>query len=274
MKSPTRVGWWVTPVLIATLTTQAVGADFFERLGFGKKKSSDTTAEAGSQPDLSGLTEAQVVAGLKEALGKGVEASVARLGKQDGFLKDVAVRIPMPEKLQKVERVLRTARQDGLADEFVTTMNRAAEKAVPQAAAVLADALKQMTLTDAKAILVGTNNAATEYFRRTSETNLQARFLPIVREATEQAGVTRVYKQMLEKAKGGTFGNFGSVGADLLGAGDAGMDLDAYVTRKSLDGLFVKIAEEEKRVRESAASRTTDLLQKVFGALGKPTSKP
>lgn len=274
MKSPRSVGWWVTSILIAALINQASGADFFERLGFGKKKSSETTAEAGKQPDLSGLTEAQVVAGLKEALGKGVEASVARLGKEDGFLKDIAVRIPMPEKLQKVERVLRTARQDRLADEFVTTMNRAAEKAVPQAAAVLGDALKQMTLTDAKAILVGTNNAATAYFRRTSETNLQARFLPIVREATEQAGVTRVYKQMLDKARGGSFGNFGSLGADLLGGGDDGMDLDAYVTSKSLDGLFVKIAEEEKRVRESAAARTTDLLQKVFGVLATPASQP
>ena len=148
--------------------------------------------------------------------------------------------------------------QDKLADEFVTTMNRAAEKAVPEAAAVLGDSIKQMTMADAKAILTGSTNAATQYFRRTSETNLFERFHPIVMKATEQTGVTSAYKQMMDKA---------SFAGSFLGS-DAG-DIDSYITHKALDGLFVKIADEEQRIRENPAARATDLLQKVFGAFQK-----
>ncbi|MCU0786268.1 MAG: DUF4197 domain-containing protein [Verrucomicrobia bacterium] len=212
---------------------------------------------------LSGLSQDQMAGGLKEALGKGVQQAVASLGKTDGFLKDANVKIPMPENLQKVEKALRTLRQDKLADEFVTTMNRAAEQAVPEAAAVLGDSVKQMSIADAKSIVTGTNNAATQYFRRTSETNLHARFLPIVKSATEKAGVTSAYKRMTDKASGG----FGGLGSSLLGK--QAPDLDEYVTRKTLDGLFVKIAEQEKQIRENPMARTTDLLQKVFGAVGQ-----
>ena len=236
------------------------GADVFERLGPGKSKSTNLPATAGIG---SALTQDQMVGGLKEALGKGAQQAVASLGKQDGFLKDAGVKIPMPASLQKVEKTLRTLHQDKLADEFVTTMNRAAEQAVPEGAAVLGEAVKQMSIADAKAILTGTNNAATQYFRRTSETNLHARFLPIVKAATEKAGVTGAYKRMTDKAGGG----LGGFGGSLLGK--EAPDLDGYVTRKTLDGLFLKIAEQEKLIRENPVARTTDLLQKVFGAVGK-----
>ena len=212
---------------------------------------------------LSGLSQDQMVGGLKEALGKGVQQAVASLGKSDGFLKDMNVKIPMPESLQKIEKTLRALRQEKLADEFVTTMNRAAEQAVPQAASVLGDSVKQMSIADARSILTGTNNAATQYFRRTSQTNLHMRLLPIVKSATEKAGVTGAYKQMTEKASGG----FGGLGGNLLGKETP--NLDDYVTRKALDGLFLKIAEQEKQIRENPVARTTDLLQKVFGAVGK-----
>jgi Protein of unknown function (DUF4197) len=221
---------------------------------------------AGQTPGLTALSQDQMVGGLKEALSKGVQQAIATLGKPDGFLQDARVKIPMPENLQKVEKTLRTLRQDKLADEFVTTMNRAAEQAVPQAAAVLGDSVKQMSIADAKSILTGTNNAATQYFRRTSETNLHARFLPIVKAATEKAGVTGAYKQMTDKAGGGV-GALGGLGGGLLGK--QAPDLDDYVTRKTLDGLFLKIAEQEKQIRENPVARTTDLLQKVFGAVGK-----
>jgi hypothetical protein len=138
-------------------------------------------------------------------------------------------------------------------------MNRAAEKAVPEAAAVLSDAVRQMTLADAKAILTSTNTAATDYFRRTSQTNLHARFLPIVKQATEKTGVTAAYKRMMEKT------SLGGFSASFLSK-DA-FDIDDYVTRKSLDGLFLKIAEQEKAIRENPAARTTELLQKVFGTV-------
>jgi len=145
-------------------------------------------------------------------------------------------------------------------------MNRAAEQAVPEAAAVLGESVKQMSIADAKTILTGTNNAATQYFRRTSETNLHARFLPIIKAATEKAGVTDAYKRMTDKASGG-LGGLSGLSGNLLG-GQA-PDLDGYVTRKALDGLFLKIAEQEKAIRENPVARTTDLLQKVFGAVGK-----
>lgn len=244
--------------LLAVLLLAANGAqaDLFDLLGFGKSKTTNSPAAI----SIGGLTQDQMVGGLKEALGKGVQQAVASLGKTDGFLKDLSVKIPMPENLQKVEKTLRILRQDKLADEFVTTLNRAAEQAVPEAAVVLGDTVKQMSITDAKSIVAGTNNAATQYFRRTSETNLHERFLPIVKGATEKAGVTSAYKRMTDKTGSG----FGGVGGGLFGK--QAPDLDDYVTRKTLDGLFLKIAEQEKQIRENPAARTTDLLQKVFGA--------
>lgn len=252
----------LTALFLFALPTEA--ANFLEKIGLGK-------VPTNTAPALSAvLSQDEISGALKEALAKGVERAVTALGQNDGFLKDASVRIPMPENLQKVERTLRSLGQEKLADEFVTTMNRAAEKAVPEAAAVLGGAVKQMTVADAKAILTSTNNAATAYFRRTSTTNLYERFLPIVRAATEQAGVTAAYKKMTEKA---SFGGFSA--SSLLGQNSA--DLDGYITRKALDGLFVKVGQEEERIRENPAARTTDLLQKVFGAVPKPaasTSKP
>jgi hypothetical protein len=236
-------------------------ADWFERLGFGNRftNASPTLATALSQDEITG--------GLKEALSKGVAQAIGVLGKEDGFLKDVAVKIPMPENLQKIERTLRTLGQDKVADEFVTTMNRAAEAAVPEAAAVLGDAVKQMTVADAQSILTSTNKAATAYFRRTSETNLYQRFLPIVQKSTEKTGVTSAYKKMTAKANVGGFSVGGFSLGSVLGADAA--DLDGYVTHKALDGLFLKIGQEEQRIRENPVARTTDLLQKVFGAVRK-----
>jgi hypothetical protein len=234
----------------------AHAASLLERLGL-------TNPTTNAPPKLAtALSQDEITGGLKEALSKGVERAVGMLGKPDGFLKDAAVRIPMPESLRKVERTLRTLRQDQLADDFVTTLNRAAEQAVPEAGAVLGDAVKQMTLADAQTILTSTNNAATAYFRRTGETNLYNRFLPIVQKATEQAGVTSAYKKMTQKA---SFGGFSA--SSFLGQDTA--DLDGYVTRKALDGLFLKIGKEEQRIRENPVARTTDLLQKVFGAVTK-----
>lgn len=240
--------------LALLLAPGAHGAEWLQRLGFGKK----TTTNQPSGIAAAVLSQDQMAGGLKEALGKGVEHAVGSLGKPDGFFKDLSVKIPLPASLKKVESSLRMLGQAQLADDFVTTMNRAAEKAVPEAAAVLGQSIQQMTLTDAKAILAGTNNAATQYFRRTSETNLYERFLPLVAKATEQVGVTSAYKQMLSKA---------SFAGSFLGQ-DAG-NLDAYITHKALDGLFVKIAEQEKLIRENPVARTTDLLQKVFGAFQK-----
>lgn len=231
--------------------TQA--ASLFEVLGLKPKATAVTS-----------LSEEQIIPGLKEALAHGVQYAVTNLGRDGGFLLDAKVKIPLPDSLKTVEKTLRKLRQDRLADEFITTMNQAAERAVPQAAGVLGDAIKQLTVADAQAILTGPNTAATDYFRRTSQTNLYARFRPIVQSATEHAGVTSAYKRMTDTA---SLGNLGGFGAALLGSNS--FDLDDYVTRKALDGLFLKIAEQEKLIRANPAARTTELLQQVFGAAKK-----
>ena len=253
----------LTSTAILSLSLISTHAGLLDSLGFGKKATNDSAALPSGL--TASLSQDQVVQRLKEALGKGVQQAVSRLGHEGGFLTNLKVKIPMPEKLRSAEKTLRVLKQDKLADDFVTTMNHAAEQAVPEAAGVFGDAIKGMSIEDARAILVGTNNAATQYFRRTTETNLFAKFLPIVKQATSQTGVTSAYKQLMEKAQGEN--SFGSFGRSLLGADS--MDVDAYVTNKALDGLFIMVAQEEKRIRENPAARTTALLQTVFGAITK-----
>jgi Protein of unknown function (DUF4197) len=248
----TNVLLHTTLALLIVSSTQA--ASFWDKLGLTKPSTNAPSTLTTT------LSQDEITGGLKQALSQGVERAVSMLGKEDGFLKDASVKIPMPEKLTMVERGLRAVGQDKLADDFVNTMNHAAEQAVPEAGAVLGDSIKQMTLADAKTILTSTNNAATAYFRRTSETNLMERFRPIVQKATEQTGVTSAYKKLTEKASYGGFSASSFLGQDTL-------DLDGYVTRKALDGLFVKIGQEEQRIRENPVARTTDLLQKVFSAV-------
>jgi hypothetical protein len=251
----------ITATLLASLISARAG--LFDTLGFGKKATNATAALPATLTVP--LSQDQMVQGLKEALGKGVQHAVSGLGHEGGFLTNLNVKIPMPDKLQSVEKTLRALKQDQYADEFVTTMNHAAEQAVPEASGVFADAVKGMSIQDAKAILTGPTNAATQYFRRTTETNLYAKFLPIVKQATSQTGVTSAYKQLMEKAEGGN--TFGSFGRSVLGT--QSMDVDAYVTNKALDGLFKMVAQEEQRIRENPAARTTALLQEVFGAVAK-----
>lgn len=217
--------------------------------------------------NLAGLSQDQMIEGLKAALGKGVQTAVANLGRNDGFLTNLNVKIPLPGKLKSVEKTLRAVKQEQLANEFVDTMNHAAEQAVPEAAGIFSDSIKQMSIADAKAILTGTNNAATEYFRRTTQTNLYAKFLPIVTAATDKVGVTAAYKNMMNKAgmSSSVSGLLGSTG--LVKPED--MDIDAYVTHKAMDGLFTMVAEEEKRIRANPMARTTELLKTVFGAVAK-----
>lgn len=205
--------------------------------------------------------------GLKEALGKGVQNAVKGLGHEGGFMTNLNVKIPLPEKLQKAEAALRLVGQGKLADDFVASMNHAAEQAVPVAARFFSDAVKQMSFTDAKAVLAGPNDAATQYFRKTTQTNLFNSFLPIVKTATEKVGVTSSYKKMVGQigAAQSLGSMFGGKTPALLGQAD----LDDYVTNKALDGLFLMVAEEEKRIRENPLARTTDLLQKVFGSVWK-----
>jgi Protein of unknown function (DUF4197) len=206
---------------------------------------------------LAGLSENDIVNGLKQALSKGTRSAVAMLGQEDGFLANPQVKIPMPESLKKVEKGLRKIGKDKLADNFIETMNRAAEKAVPEATSIFADTVKTMSIVDAKEILQGEDDAATQYFRENSGDKIKEKFLPIVKEATSQVGVTSSYKKMTDKL------GFLSGYVDT-----SSLDLDDYVTNKAMDGLFTMVAAEEKKIRENPLERTTDLLKKVFSTAG------
>lgn len=237
-------------VVCAAGSTVAVAgwSDYLDQL---KDSVSIPTATA---PDLN-LTNAEMVSGLKQALEKGTQFAVNSLGKEGGFLDNSAVKIPMPDSLSWVEKSLRSLHQDALADEFIDTMNHAAEQAVPEAAAIFGAAIQNMSVPDAQGIVAGPDDAATQYFRTNTEAALTEKMRPIVEAATARAGVTSAYKNMTARAGGMT---------SLL-SGDA-TDLDSYVTGKTLDGLFLMIAEEEKKIRENPLARSTDLLKKVFGA--------
>lgn len=202
------------------------------------------------------LSQSEVAAGLKEALAQGVETAINSLGRTDGFLGNDLVRIPMPEYLNTLAQGVRAIGGDAYVDEFITTMNRAAEKAVPAAAEIFANAIRQMSMDDAKQILAGPDDAATQYFQRVAGPELVERFRPIVGNATESVGVTSAYKGMVSQA--------GPM-LSMLGQPDA-PDLDGYVTTNAVDGLFTVIAQQEKQIRENPVARTTDLLKKVFGS--------
>jgi Protein of unknown function (DUF4197) len=253
MRTPLRLSPFT--VLLVFLGAGTVHADWLDWL---RQKTQEMEAGPAGSQIAAALTDDEIIRGLKEALSKDTQQAIADLGKGGGYLDNLNVKIPMPENLQKVEQLLRTLKQDKYADEFVATLNHAAEEAVPQAAAVFSDSISRMTLDDARGILKGPDDAATQYFRKTSEAQLREKFLPIVQDATDKAGVTHAYKQLMQKA--GPFTQF---------LGQDSTDLDGYVTGKALDGLFKMIAEEEKRIRENPVARTTDLLKKVFGSLTK-----
>ncbi|MGB7207733.1 MAG: DUF4197 domain-containing protein [Pyrinomonadaceae bacterium] len=203
------------------------------------------------------VSDNDIASGLKEALGKGVKFAVNSLGRPNGYLGNPRVKIPLPNSLKKLERGLRVAGQGRAVDEFVASMNNAAEKAVPVAIDVFVDAIKQMTFDDARQILFsGRDDSATMFFRRTSEDTLRGKFRPIVEDFTAKTGVTRKYKTMIGRA---------GFAAALLGK--EATDLDGYVTQKALDGLFLLVADEEKKIRKNPLGRTTELLRKVFGIL-------
>jgi hypothetical protein len=237
-------GFLLTVCLVLTTTGHADWKSRFDSLLGGGAKSGP-----------SALSNQDVVAGLKEALDQGARRAVDELGQTNGFLSDARVRIPMPPELERVESTMRTLRQDRYVDEFVVTMNRAAEAAVPEASAILGDAIRQMTVNDANQVLNGPDDAATQYFRRVSDERLTTQMRPIVSEATSQTGVTSSYKALMDK-----------VGFAAKLAGADSVDIDGYVTEQALDGLFLLIAQEEKRIRDDPLARSTDLLKLVFGS--------
>jgi hypothetical protein len=209
-------------------------------------------AHALSLADISGRDAS---GGLKEALTQGAGKAVELLGRQDGFLGNPRVKIPLPESVQKVEGMMRGLGMGRQADELLIAMNRAAEAAVPQAKVLLVNSIKQMSVEDAKGILSGGEDSATQYFRRTTSGPLAEKFKPVVRNAMARVKLAEKYDQFAGKAA-----KFG-----LVREQDA--HLEAYVTQKALDGLYLMIAEEEKAIRKNPAAAAGKLAKKVFGAL-------
>ena len=204
---------------------------------------------------LDAITNKDATSGLRAALEKGAVAAVSVLGKADGFFGNDKVKIPLPESLQRYEKLMRNLGMGKYADELVLTMNRAAEAAVPEARKLLVDAVKKMSVQDAKGILTGGDTAGTEYFKRTTSDPLRARFLPIVQAATKKVKLAEKYNQYAEKGA-----KFGLVSKEHA-------NLDSYVTQKALDGLFLMVAEEEKKIRQDPVKAGSAIIKKVFGAL-------
>jgi hypothetical protein len=201
------------------------------------------------------LSNADAVNGLKQALTDGSAAAVKMLGQDNGYFGNAKVKIPLPPNMQKIESGLRMMGMKKQTDELVLSMNRAAEAAAPEAKQLLVDAVKKMSVQDAKAILTGGDTAATDYFRRTTQDQLTQRFLPIVKKSTDRVGLAQQYNSLA--------GQGASLG--LVKKDDA--TIETYVTRKALDGLYLMIAEQEKAFRQNPVGATSDIVKKVFGAI-------
>lgn len=205
----------------------------------------------GSMPQENSL--GRIIAGLKEALSVGTGNAVVDVSQADGYFKNQAIKILLPEEIQKTGDMLRQFGFGGVVDDFEHSMNTAAEQAAPKAKAIFISAITQMTFEDARRILNGPDTAATDYLRAKTSADIAGLFRPIITDNMNQVGVTRSYKKMVQPLK------------MLPIDSPVPVDLDAYVTEKALNGLFVMVAGEEKKIRLDPAARVTDLLKDVFG---------
>ena len=208
-------------------------------------RSLDSTFETGAVDNT--------IAGLKEALSVGTANAVLDVSKINGYLKNQAIRIILPEEIQKATRTLRNLGLGGLVDDFERSMNVAAEKAAPEAKAIFLDAIRSITFDDARKILNGGDTAATDFLKSRTYDRISTSFRPLVSASMDQVGVTRFYKTIADTV--------GSIPFQT----PIDLDLDTYVTGKALDGLYYVVAEEEKKIRTDPAARVTELLKDVFG---------
>jgi hypothetical protein len=199
------------------------------------------------------LTNEEVGKGLKEALTQGVTKGASTLSQVDGYFKNPLVKIPFPPDAEKMEKKLREIGMGKDVDNFILTLNRSAEDAAKQAAPIFVDAIKKMSLTDVTTILKGQPDAATQYLKKTTNTQLQAQFKPVIKASLDKLNATKYYTQLA-----GEYDKIPFVKK-------VNPDLDAYTTNLAIQGLFLMIANEEKNIRANPAAQTTDLLKKVFG---------
>jgi hypothetical protein len=203
------------------------------------------------------LSNKDVSNALKEALIVGANKAVSQLGAEDGFFANSEVKIQLPDAMKKAEKGMRILGMGKQADELVLKMNRAAEAAVPEAKALLVNSVKQMSVTDAKAVLMGGSDSATQYFKKTTSLPMAEKFLPIVKKATENVQLAQQYNKFVE------IGNkYGVVKKEQV-------NLEEYVTQKTLDGVYLMMAKEEVAIRQDPVKQASSLVKKVFGAIGK-----
>lgn len=206
---------------------------------------------------LNDLSSSEASSGLKEALIQGAGKAVSQLGAVDGFFGNKEVKIPLPDTMKKAEKAMRMFGMGKQADDLVLRMNRAAEAAVPEAKALLVDSVKKMSVADAKGILTGGDDAATQYFKKTTSGPMAEKFLPIVKKATENVQLAQQYNKFAEMGA-----KFGVVKKDQV-------NLEQYVTQKTLDGVYLMMAKEEAAIRKDPVGQTSSLIKKVFGSIGK-----
>jgi ribosomal protein L22 len=243
----------LTVLLVLALFVPAAQADFLgEVLKKGLEQLPAGAPPQGGASSLSGLDEATIASGLKEALSVGTRNAVGVVSRLNGYYGNEAIRILLPQKVQTAAEILGKIGYQKQVDDFIQSMNRAAERAAPRAAAPFADALRGMTIEDARSILAGGKTSATDYFKAQTAEKLYESFKPQISETMSQVGVARFYGAMMAKVPATLF------------AHPQSLELDHYVTVKALDGLFAMLAQEELRIRENPAARTTDLLKKVF----------
>lgn len=232
---------WTSLVLVLVSLSPAVSqvGEWVEKLGLDRVVSHD---------------RGEIAEGLKEALYIGSENAVLQNGRLDGYFRNEVIKILLPENFQVVERGLRLVGQGELIDEFVLSMNRAAERAAPHAKEIFWDAIRGIDFDDAREILTGGETAATEYFRVETSDRLAEAFLPVVQRATDEVGATRRYKELIGQYQAISF------------AQSLVFDVDDYVVKRGLDGLFYVLGEEERKIRTDPAARVTELLQRVFSS--------
>lgn len=203
-------------------------------------------------PQGGGITQAEMASGLRQALDLGIDKQVSKLTQKDGFYKNELVKILLPEELQKVDKALRDIGLGSLADDGIKALNRAAEDAVKEATPIFVNAVKEITFTDAKNILLGNDDAATRYLTSKTQTALYDKFQPVIQNSFSKVGADQIWTNVINKYNTLPFTN------------DVNPDLTDYVTNEALKGVYTMIAVEEKEIRTKISSRTTDLLKKVF----------
>ena len=235
-----------------TLALPAHAFDWNEMLKSVISKPAEQPASSGS---VDALSNADINAGLKEALTRGAETAVTQLGQKDGFFGNPKLKIPLPPKLKKAEKAMRMFGMGPQADELILSMNRAAEAAVPEAKTLLVGAVKEMTLEDAKGILTGGQTSATDFFRKKTEAKLTERFAPIVKASTDKVGLAQQYNRYAGMA----------AQYNLIQSNHA--NIEQYVTQQALDRLYTVIGEKEAAIRANPLQAGSELLKKVFGAV-------